>query len=311
METINETIDYINTHKTPFTVREISNHVGKNPETVRAYIKKLFGTSLISKVGKKGRSQLYFKTMNWNKEKAIANFCQNIKIQQLEPLQRKEEARHDSLLYTKLPKDEEAEINDKQTSQPENLVQQSWLSEAIKQAQTTNMRVMIFIDGSNLFGACKTITFLVDLEKLKDELSKGRRLIRAYYYCSISPTPLKKEIDFINALKYEGFKVVAKTLKKRQYSDGTEYYVEKGVDIALVTDMLRMAYKDIYDVAVLVAGDSDYTDAVEEVKSIGKRAEVAFFETSPDSTSPLISSDLRMSADHFVSLDKIKEKIRR
>ena len=44
---------------------------------------------------------------------------------------------------------------------------------------------------------------------------------------------------------------------------------EKGVDAALVTDLLSLAWQRAYDVAVLVSGDADYIPAVEYVQAQG------------------------------------------
>jgi uncharacterized LabA/DUF88 family protein len=44
---------------------------------------------------------------------------------------------------------------------------------------------------------------------------------------------------------------------------------EKGVDAAVVTDLLSLAWQRAYDVAVLVSGDADYIPAVEYVQSQG------------------------------------------
>lgn len=44
---------------------------------------------------------------------------------------------------------------------------------------------------------------------------------------------------------------------------------EKGVDAALVTDLLSLAWQKAYEVAVLVSGDADYIPAVEYVQSQG------------------------------------------
>lgn len=44
---------------------------------------------------------------------------------------------------------------------------------------------------------------------------------------------------------------------------------EKGVDAALVTDLLSLAWQQAYDVAVLVTGDADYIPAVEYVQAQG------------------------------------------
>jgi uncharacterized LabA/DUF88 family protein len=48
----------------------------------------------------------------------------------------------------------------------------------------------------------------------------------------------------------------------------------KGVDIALTKDMLSHAFRDNYQIAVLVAGDGDYVPLVEEVKRLGKLVDV-------------------------------------
>ena len=44
---------------------------------------------------------------------------------------------------------------------------------------------------------------------------------------------------------------------------------EKGVDTAIVTDMIRLAWEHAYDIAVLVTSDSDFVPAVEFLDSRG------------------------------------------
>lgn len=44
---------------------------------------------------------------------------------------------------------------------------------------------------------------------------------------------------------------------------------EKGVDAALVTDLLSLAWQNAYDVAILLSGDADYIPAIEYVQSQG------------------------------------------
>ncbi|MEW5825483.1 MAG: NYN domain-containing protein [Candidatus Bipolaricaulota bacterium] len=46
---------------------------------------------------------------------------------------------------------------------------------------------------------------------------------------------------------------------------------EKGIDTGLVTDLLKHAWEDTYDTAVLVSADADYIPAVEFVQEKGKR----------------------------------------
>ena len=46
---------------------------------------------------------------------------------------------------------------------------------------------------------------------------------------------------------------------------------EKGVDTAIVTDLLSLAGEDAYDVAILVSSDADHIPAVEWIQSRGRK----------------------------------------
>jgi uncharacterized LabA/DUF88 family protein len=160
---------------------------------------------------------------------------------------------------------------------------------------------MIFIDGSNIFHSLQRYKpgYRLDYDKLVKVLVRDRNLVRPYYYCSIGVPPRPKQIDFLKKLKAFHFTVVDRPLKKRG-----ETYVEKGVDVALVTDLLSMAYKNAYDVAIVVSGDKDVQGAIEEVKRLGKRVEVVAFGSST-------SEDMKNSGDYFVDLESIADNIRR
>ncbi|KPV61975.1 MAG: NYN domain protein [Candidatus Bathyarchaeota archaeon BA2] len=158
---------------------------------------------------------------------------------------------------------------------------------------------MMFIDGSNLFWACKKFRgdFKIDYGKLRDELVGNRRLVRPYFYCAIGVPPDPDQIRFHDSLRFQGFTVVTRPLKVRQGG-----MVEKGVDVALVTDMLKFAFMNVYDVAILVSGDNDFAEAVKVVKDRGILLEIAAFEHT-------IGRDLRILADKFTSIDSIADKI--
>lgn len=51
----------------------------------------------------------------------------------------------------------------------------------------------------------------------------------------------------------------------------TEGTVEKGVDTAIVTDMIKLAWADAYDVAIIVSADADFVPAVQFLDSKGVR----------------------------------------
>ena len=73
---------------------------------------------------------------------------------------------------------------------------------------------------------------------------------------------------------------------------------QKEVDVALGCEMVVRACSDQYDVAVLVSGDRDFVPAVEHVQDMGKRVEVASFDSSA-------SIGLRRVCDRFRSLDEM------
>lgn len=170
-------------------------------------------------------------------------------------------------------------------------------------------RVIVFIDGSNVFWGLRyynqanATTHRINYSKLADELVRGRQKIRAYYYCSIAVPPSEGQIKFHDSLRYSGFQVVDKPLKVRQDSaTGKTYTTEKGVDVALVSDLLSLAWENAYDIAVVVSGDADFVGTVEKVKYKGKIVEIASFRGS-------LSQDLRRVADKLIFVDDLMPKI--
>lgn len=162
-------------------------------------------------------------------------------------------------------------------------------------------RVMIFVDGQNLFYGSKNYDsdFEVDLLELVKVLGDGRDVIRSYYFDSYKPDEKADKERFYTFLETNGFRVDAKPLRNR---DGT--YVEKGADIGLATEMIARGFNDSYDVAVLVTGDDDFSRTVRYVQNRGKTVEVASFSAN-------LSSNLKRAADTCVELDEIAETIRK
>ncbi len=70
---------------------------------------------------------------------------------------------------------------------------------------------------------------------------------------------------------------------------------QKGVDTLIAVDMLVGAFSGLFDIAVLVAGDADFTPVVEEVRRRGVMVVVAASE-------PSLSDDLRRVADRYVEI---------
>jgi len=59
--------------------------------------------------------------------------------------------------------------------------------------------------------------------------------------------------------------------------------VEKGIDAAIITDLISFAFDDNYDIAVLISGDADYAPAVRYIqKKSDKQIVQAFFKAHGD-----------------------------
>lgn len=161
-------------------------------------------------------------------------------------------------------------------------------------------RAMIFIDGQNLFYGCRGYQddYKIDYDKLRKECSKKYDLIRSYFYSGKDPEDEKQE-SFHTALRYSGFDVKTRPLVK--IDDGRK---EKGIDVMLTTDLLTHAFKDNFDIAVIIGGDLDYVQAIQEVKNEGKIIKLVSFEGN-------MSKKLKQMVDETLILDDIADKIKR
>jgi uncharacterized LabA/DUF88 family protein len=164
-------------------------------------------------------------------------------------------------------------------------------------------RVMIFIDGSNLYHSLKGHFRRTDIDmgKFSRRLLEKRRLIRIYYYNATvgrreEPERYRDQQAFfasVSAIPYCELRLGR--LVYTNWPSAPPY--EKGVDIQLTTDLLTHSFKNNYDVAILVAGDTDYVGALQAVKDNGKHVEVALFGKERT------SRPLREVADKVVTID--------
>lgn len=167
------------------------------------------------------------------------------------------------------------------------------------------------MDGSNIYHGMKnyeTTTgapFKIDFLKLVSQLAQGRPLIRALYYNSKKIPPDASQIQFFDYIRQCGIQVIEKELKAKidPASGAVVRYFEKGVDVALVTDLLGMAWEGVYDVGVLVSGDADYASAVARLMQKGRNIEVVSFKRS-------CSQELRRAALKTTYIDDLAALIK-
>jgi len=151
-------------------------------------------------------------------------------------------------------------------------------------------RVCVFIDGANFYGGLRTINERYTDTKFhfKDFVNKivgrNRKLVKVYYYNASLKQQINKEIfkkqqSLFNRLEKKwGFKVILCKRQKRDADDGTTKHVIKGDDIHLALDMLKGAYENEYDTAILISGDGDFSILVKYVCKKGKKVENYYFE---------------------------------
>ena len=164
-------------------------------------------------------------------------------------------------------------------------------------------RVMVFIDGSNLYHSLKNHFNRTDLDIgiFCRRLLGRRRLIRIYYYnakvgLKEEPERYRKQQAFftsVNSVPYSELRLGR--LVYTNWPSVPPY--EKGTDVQLATDMITHGFKSNYDVAILVAGDNDFVGALQAVKDNGKHVEVALF--GKEGT----SRQLRAVADKVITIN--------
>ena len=165
------------------------------------------------------------------------------------------------------------------------------------------MRVIVFIDGQNLYRQAKNAWRAgdgvssryswpsYDVEKLASALvaqTPGRRLAEIRFYTGVPQRSADSRWhDFwsnkIRFLRSRGVYVY----RGRVNSGGQE----KGVDVSISLDLVVAAYERRFDVAIIVSQDSDFAPAVQAAKRIAQnQGRFLTFESAfpagPGSSSP-------------------------
>jgi uncharacterized LabA/DUF88 family protein len=157
----------------------------------------------------------------------------------------------------------------------------------------------------------------VDYLSLKEELERlnGAPLFESYYLDSTPNPPSDAQDAFHTWLKCappQGPKMRVQLYKLKemhvhcpQCDCRFERPVQKGVDVGIATLILRLASDDQYDRLLLSAGDGDFEDAINHVKSdLHKEIWICGFNGS-------VSADLQSYADEVVWLDEMWDVIRK
>lgn len=151
-------------------------------------------------------------------------------------------------------------------------------------------RTCVFVDGQNLFHSAKEAFGYTypnfDVLKLAGCICQESNLVVVgiYFYTGI---PDATDDPFWNhfwvgkmaMMGRQGIKVYSRPLRYSNESitlpNGTTHTIlvgrEKGIDVRLSIDCVRMAIDNVYDVAVIFSQDQDLSEVADEIKQIAKR----------------------------------------
>ena len=150
-------------------------------------------------------------------------------------------------------------------------------------------RVVAFVDGQNLFHASREAFAYTypnyDVSALAGEICKrqGWQLDQVRFYTGIpdpSDDPFWNHfwLHKLAMLGRQGVAVYSRPLRYRnrrvRLPDGTEHtYLageEKGIDVRIALDIVRMAHRGEYDVALVFSQDQDLSEVAEEIRVIAR-----------------------------------------
>ncbi len=169
----------------------------------------------------------------------------------------------------------------------------------------------LFIDSSNIYHALKKKGALnwFDYKELISELNKNFLLKKIIFYDAvkdqtIEPEQYSKQQAFHKKLLDENMNLEIKSRKLRYLGENGKVTarIEKGVDVLLATGIIKYAYENQYETALLASGDADYVPAAGFAQELNKKViNLHFYENS--------STELRNKCDEHLLMAFKNEKL--
>lgn len=157
-------------------------------------------------------------------------------------------------------------------------------------------RVIIFIDGSNLFYAASYLNIEIDFAKFLEYLTARDCLVHVFFYTGYDPTN-EKQKGFLHWLSHSGFRVITKAVTL-----ATNGAKSANLDVEIAVDMMRLA--QYCDTTVLVSGDGDFIYVVNTIAGQGVRVEVVGLRS-------ITSSSLIDAANCYIDLATIQKTVQK
>ena len=148
------------------------------------------------------------------------------------------------------------------------------------QASPANRRVMVYVDGFNLYYGLKTKGwrrfYWLDILALSQKLMRaGQRLVGVRYFTARiagkQQEKKRRQATYLEALEMRGSVKIhfghylAKTRECHRCGMRWTVYEEKMTDVNVAVELLGDAQDDVFDTAIVLSADSDLAGPVEAV----------------------------------------------
>ncbi|MEI8094505.1 MAG: NYN domain-containing protein [Spirochaetales bacterium] len=152
-------------------------------------------------------------------------------------------------------------------------------------------RVAAFVDGFNLYHALENLDSpkvkWLDLQGLvRSVLKSDEKLVSTLYFTAYATWDDEKAArhkKYIRALELTGVQVILGKFKRRnrtcrECGARAVDHEEKRTDVNIATHLLRGAFLNEFDLAIVVSGDTDLIPAIDAVKELfpAKRVGILF-----------------------------------
>ncbi len=152
-------------------------------------------------------------------------------------------------------------------------------------------RVIVYVDGFNLYFGIREAGLenckWLNIKKLSNTILKANQeLVEVKYFTSRvsnNPEKQKRQSTYLEALETENIKIYyghfqKDTIECKRCLNTWLNYNEKMTDVNIATQLMVDAYKDKFDMALLISGDSDLVQPIKAIHEnfTQKRVFVAF-----------------------------------
>ncbi len=189
--------------------------------------------------------------------------------------------------------------------------------------EPTTKRTVAFIDGQNLFHAAREAFGYTypnyDVQALAQQLSQnaGWNLTQTRFYTGI-PDSLDNArwhqfwTKKLLVMSRAGIHVYSRPLRYRNkrfdLPDGTQHTIlvgeEKGIDVRIALDVMRMANDNEFDVGLIFSQDQDLSEVVDEVRDISRGQNRWIKVASAYPFSPTIRNKRGINRTDWIQIDR-------